>query len=107
MTENAASWFEYIRSPHSFAVKKYLVEMLKERYTKHDPYISRLASTMNTDEDVKGFSAFIADVYEAGFMKAYSDYREELKKLGYGLQVVPENSTTKDIPSIFPQEKSG
>lgn len=104
---DAASWFEYMRSPHSFAVKKYLAEMLKERYVKHDSYITRLTSTMNTGEDVEGFSKFIADVFEAGFMKAYNDYREELKKLGYGLQVVPENPAPKDVPSIFPQEKSG
>jgi len=108
MTEDASKWFEYIRNPHIFAVKQYLIDVLKERYGKHDDYVVRLSMAISTAEDVKKFGELIADIYESGFLRAYGEYQEELKKLGYNLNVKPEAQKQKiDAPPIFPQEKSG
>lgn len=101
------NWFEYIRNPHSYTVKKYLFDILKERYEKHDPYINRLVSNMLTQEDVEGFGKLVVDLFEAGFMKAYRESREQLKKLGYDVGIKAEETKPEAKP-IFPQsEKSG
>jgi hypothetical protein len=81
--------------------------MLKDRYQKHDQYIDRLVSHMLTQDDVDGFGKLVVDIFEAGFMKAYLESREQFKKLGYDVGIKAEENKPEAKP-IFPQsEKSG
>jgi hypothetical protein len=98
------NWFEYIRNPHSYTVKKYLFEVMgAERYVKHDKYLDRIVSHMLTQDDVDSFGKLIVDIFEAGFMKAFNESREQFKKLGYNVGIKPEEKKSESKP-IFPQE---
>ena len=107
MTKDAGDWFKYINSPHGHALKKYSFDILQERYSKHEKCLERLASQIATEDDLQDLGKLLVDVFEAGFMKAFIEYREKLKELGYTLQIKGEKIPQKTDP-IFPQsEKSG
>lgn len=94
------------QNPQSITIKRYLFEILKEKYTKNEKFIDRLASNISTKEDYEGLSMLIADIFETGFLRAVDQYKEQLTKLGVRVDIVPEQ---KPINSkrIFDQEKSG
>jgi hypothetical protein len=85
-----------------------MFEILQDRYPKHDEFLERIASSFQTEADIKSFNSLVADLYEMGYLKATNDHRKTLKELGYSTQVVPQpERPKKDTPTIFPQEKSG
>ena len=43
--------FPFMQNIHSSAIKKYLFELLNERYAKNEKFIDRLSSTVATKED--------------------------------------------------------
>jgi len=69
------------------AVKKYLYEMLKEKYTNHQQIIERITSTIVTEKDVKDFGDFIATLYETAYMRAVNEYKGIIEKMGYTIGV--------------------
>lgn len=96
-----------MRSPHAGAVKKYMYDLLQDRYPKHEKFIDRMIEWMQTNEDVEGWSALAVDLFELGFLKAVKEYREQVEKMGYSVNVVPQQQAI-NAPPIFPQsEKSG
>jgi hypothetical protein len=102
------NWLQYLANPHSFTLKRYLFEVLGNRYQKNETFIERLSSVLNTQDDVEKLGALIRDLYEAGFIRAVERYRGELEKMGYSTTVTQEEPKKKD-EKIFPDqsEKSG
>jgi deoxyhypusine synthase len=97
-----------MQNPQAFAVRKYLFDMLKDRYPKNADYIERLASGVITKTDYESLGSLMADVYEAGFMRAVEQYKEQMAKLGMRVNVVPEAAAKKGVPIFGDQEeKSG
>ena len=93
---------------HSSAIKKYLFELLKGRYEKNERFIDRISSTITTKEDYESLGGLMADVFEAGFMKAYNEYKEQLAAMGMQVRIVPEERPSGESKSIFNHsEKSG
>lgn len=96
------------QNPHSSAIKKYLFELLKEKYSKNEKFIERLTSYVVTKEDYEALGILIVDIFETGFLKAVDEYKDQLLKMGLKVEVVPENKSKKNIKKIFDQsEKSG
>ena len=96
-----------MQNPQAFAIKKYLFDMLKERYSRSADYIERLASGVTTKGDYEALGSLMADVYEAGFLRAVDQYKEQLAKMGMKVNVVPESRPSKSIPIFGQSEKSG
>lgn len=93
---------------HSSAIKKYLFELLKERYAKNEKFIDRLSSTVATKEDYESLGNLVVDIFETGFLKAVDGYKDELAKMGLRVNVVPEERPRDSSARIFGQsEKSG
>jgi hypothetical protein len=92
----------------SSAIKKYLFEMLQERYAKNEKFIDRLASTVTTKEDYEALGGLMVDIFECGFMKALNEYKEQVAKMGLKVSVVPDKRGKTQEGRIFGQsEKSG
>ena len=107
MKQDAGDWFKHLSSPHGQDIKRFAHQFLQERYAKHEKYLDRIASQIGTEEDLESFSKLLLDIFESGFMKAFEEYKEQLNRLGYKLQIKPEEIPKKTEP-IFPQsEKSG
>ena len=92
---------------HSSAIKKYLFEMLKDRYQRNEKFIDRLSAVVVTKEDYESLGTLVADLFEAGFVRAVDEYKGQMAKMGMKVSVVADQ-TPKEGPKIFGQsEKSG
>jgi len=82
------------------ALKKYIFDMIPEKYHEHDEILTRSTANLVTQKDIEEFAKFVAVVFESGYLKAAEQYKENMENLGYKLDVVaPEEK--KDVPSIF------
>jgi hypothetical protein len=90
-------------NPHSVAIKRYLFEVLKERYARNERYIERVAASTLVREDYEGLSSLVADLFEAGFMRALDQYKEQIAKMGLRVDVVPSPTPAKGDP-IFRED---
>lgn len=95
------------QNPQAITIKKYLFEILKERYPRNEKFIDRLAIGTSTKEDYEGLSMLIADIFETGFLRAVDQYKEHFDKMGMKVNIVSEEKP-KNAKKIFNQdEKSG
>ena len=79
-------------NPRRFAIRKWLLEMLGDaRYAKHDPVVDRLLHALSVDKDSDDFMTFVVEVYEAGFYRCLSEYKEKLDKMGIAVRVSESN----------------
>lgn len=88
----------FAQNPQAVAIKRYLFEMLKDRYRKNERYIDRVALSTVTREDYESLGALLADVYESGFMRAVEQYKENISRLGLKVEVVPEERQKSGKP---------
>jgi hypothetical protein len=75
-------------NPRKQAVRKWLIEMLREKYTKHDNLVERMSHYLVTEKDMDEFTRFVADLFEMGYLKCLNDYKAKLKELGLNVKVV-------------------
>lgn len=93
---------------HATAIRKYLFEILRDRYMKNEKFIDKLATTITTNEDYESLGSLVVDIFELGFLKAVGEYKDQLAKMGLRVNIVPEEKPNKDAKKIFGQsEKSG
>jgi len=85
---------------HSQALKKYVYELIKDRYPQHEEILSRVTPSLVTKHDVEKFARLIADIYESGFMRATDQYKETMNQLGYELKIVPPKNK-EEAQKIF------
>ena len=83
---------DMLMNPKSQHVKKVMFEILKERYGKNENIIERLSAALVTDNDMKDFFNLVTNIYEAAYFKCVEDHKEQLKKAGLAVNVVPEST---------------
>ena len=86
---NKADWMDYIQNPKSYVLKKYIHDLLKDRYGRHLPILERLSHYLVTENDIKEFGQLAVDLYETAYMKAVEDHKEALAKAGFKATIVP------------------
>jgi hypothetical protein len=84
------NWMQYMANPQTFAIKKYMSEILKEKYPPHEAIIERLIPVLSSTKDYEAFGRLIADLYETAYLKAVGDHKEALAKVGLKANVVAE-----------------
>lgn len=89
------------QNPQSIAIKRYLFELLKERYSRNEKFIDRIASQIVTKEDYENLGVFMTDVFETGFLKAVNEYKNQFEKMGMKVNVVPEEKPKDPNNRIF------
>lgn len=89
------------QNPQSVAIKRYLFDLLKDRYERNKGYIDRLSASTLTREDYESLGRLIADIYESGFVRAVDQYKEQMSKLGMKVSIVADKSPPPSGPSIF------
>ncbi len=73
------------------ALKKFMVQILENKYKPYDDLLDRTTFFLVTDKDLMLFSKMIGDVYEQGYLKAVADYKEQLDKLGMSVKITQKN----------------
>ena len=75
---------------YQFLAKKYAFDLLKDRYAANEQFIDRITYHLATEQDVRDFAKLFVDAYEQGFLKAVNDYKEQLRKIGYEVNIMAE-----------------
>lgn len=99
--------FPFFQNPQSTTIKRYLFEILQERYSKNEKFIDRIAATVVTKEDFDGLGSFVTDIFEAGFLRAIDQYKDQLHKMGVKVNIVPEQKPVNAKKIFNQEEKSG
>lgn len=82
---------DYLQNPRILSLKKFLGQLLGKKYPSHDEIVNRIGHNIMTENDLTSFSKLIADIYEVGYLKAVTDHEEQLKKLGYKINITQKN----------------
>ena len=78
-------------NPTLFTLRKWLSELIKEKYQKHDNIVERISASLVTNSDVSEFGLLITDIYETAYRKAVTDYKDQFEKMGVKINVVMPN----------------
>lgn len=81
------NFVKYMANPRAFTLKKWMADILKEDYGKHDNIIERVAMAMQTNTDLEELGALISQIYDKAYRKAIDDYKEQAEKLGIRVSV--------------------
>lgn len=95
MSEN---WTDYLQNPNSYVIKKYLYDILGDKYPEDDSVIDRVAKSLVTSNDTEAFGKLVISLYEAGFMQAVRENKKKFEELGYKVNIIqPKANDTKKI----------
>lgn len=81
------NYVKYISNPKVFTLKKWLSDILKEDYMKHDNITERVGSSLTTDSDLHEFGGLITAIYDKAYRKAINDYKEQAEKMGVKVNI--------------------
>jgi hypothetical protein len=85
--------YNNFQNPYKVAIKKYLNDLLPEKYVQYQELIERLSHHMITEGDAKQFIQLAVDLYERGYTKAVDDYREKLEPYGIKISIGRDRET--------------
>jgi len=87
------SWSNFFANPHAPNIKKYLFEILKEKYGENEKFIDRICVGLTVEEDVTGFVKLVSDCFQRGFHLSVEQHKESLSKIGMKVNL------TKEVPN--------
>jgi hypothetical protein len=93
------SMLEHLANPQAHVVKKYMFDILQDRYPKHQEILERIASALVTSNDLQAFGKLISDVYEVAYLKSLDQQKDVFKKAGIKVNVTasPPKKESKPI----------
>lgn len=99
-------WDQYFNKPYSGPVKKYLFEVLAEKYEKNEPVIDRLMHTFDMKKDIEALVELFGDIYQSGYEVSYNQFKEEIAKHDYLSKLLPPEKEVKQQKnnSIFKED---
>lgn len=74
-------------NPFQQALRRYMVELLRDKFYDHKDTIERVSHYLVTEGDVRAFSQMLADVYETAYTKAIREYQIQLEAAGIRVAV--------------------
>jgi hypothetical protein len=83
---------EMLQNPKGMALRNFMAQILGQKYLEYEELLHRATFFLITDKDAASFSKMINDVYELGYIKAVSDYKEQLNNLGIKVNVTQKTS---------------
>ena len=98
------NWVNALSHPQLVMIRKYVSQILKDRYGQHDELMQRICGVLVTQKDLEDFGRFVVDIYEVSYLKCVEDHRQALEKVGQKAIIKPGEFVNHK--PIF-QEKSG
>lgn len=80
---------------YKYALHKFIFELIKDKYADHKEIIERVGCYFPTENDTKNIMQLIHASYEAGYMKAFADYKDQMSKMGITATVKSETIQIK------------
>jgi hypothetical protein len=84
-------WAQMMQNPRGIALKKFMSQVMGAKAGIYDDLITRLGSSIVTDNDLKVFGEMMNDILGIGYRKAVDDYREQLNKLGIEVSLLSKD----------------
>jgi hypothetical protein len=81
------NWLDSLQNPRGLAIKKFMAELLNEKYVQYQDLISRISTCIITDGDMIAFNKLVNDIHEIGFTRAIDVYKQQLTNLGIKVTV--------------------
>lgn len=72
---------------YQYGIKKYLSELLGERYDENKNLIDRLSAGIRSDLEYSEFMKLMLSAYDGGYRKCVMDHRDLLKSHGLHVEV--------------------
>ena len=81
------NWAEFVQNPKTLAIRKFMAEVLEEKYSSYDDLATRISRELITESDLNNFAKMINDVYEMGYKKAIAEYKDKLADFGVQVEI--------------------
>lgn len=79
---SGGNWMQALQNPQAQYVRKFLFEILQDKYSPYQDIIERVSHSLVTRQDIDSFGKLILAVFEKGYLKAINDNREALRQRG-------------------------
>lgn len=91
---------QYMSNPKAYTLKRWLSQILQQRMAEHENTIERVSISLVTQDDLLAFGKLATALFEVGYLKAVTDYRGQLEKLGVKISIHAEkpNLQSSDSP---------
>lgn len=87
------NWMDLMQAPRSLAIKKYIAQILENKYMAYEETIERATHQLITERDMSSFGKMVADIYEAGYMRAVNDYKTQLEKMNIRVNITTQKNS--------------
>jgi hypothetical protein len=94
----------YFSNPNAAFIKKYLYEILKERYMENEKFIDRICDQLTMRDDAQSFVKLTSDAFQKGYILAVEQHREALAKVGMDVKIT---NPVSNLNKIFNQKNQG
>lgn len=94
-------WSNYLSNTNANFIKKYLFEVLKDKYAENEKCIDRICQHLILREDAQDFIKLFSDVFQKGYIIAADQHKEALAKIGMGVKITSQDNSS---PKIFNQK---
>ena len=85
------NWTQFMQNPRGLALKKFMLQVMNEKVGRYDDILTRLSTSLVTDNDFKVFGEMINEIMGIGYHKAINDYRVQLNKLGIEVSLISKD----------------
>ena len=84
----SGNWNQMMQNPRVMMLKKFMTQVLPGKLTVYDDILTRVASSLITDNDFRIFAEMINEILQLGYVKAIEDYREQLQKFNIDINLL-------------------
>jgi hypothetical protein len=87
------NWSQLMQNPRGMVLKRFMLQILGNKVGEYDELLTRISTTVITDGDLKSFGDMINAVLAVGYRKAVDDYKDQLSKLGIGVNLISQQNS--------------
>lgn len=95
------NWYDF--NPFEPTIKKYIFEIIKEKYVIHEKTVDKICKEIKDKDDAQKFVDLLGEIFKRGYIIATEQQRESLSKVGMELKILPSDNNKK----IFNQKNQG
>lgn len=96
------NWYDF--NPFESTIKKYIFEMIKEKYVLHEKMVDKICKDIKDKDDAQKFVDLLGEIFKKGYIIAIEQQKESLSKVGMELKVLPP---TNNENKIFKKNRDG
>lgn len=86
------SAYDRLTNPRGQALRKWMSDLLKDRFPAHETLVERLGNQTLTNQDLQDLGKLAVDLFEVGYLKCMNDYKAKLDELGIKVTIVADRN---------------